>query len=83
MAFPGRIPGVQASGDDGGIDMSCRNVREAIGRPFNSSVLADWVPYAMSTVPGTVFQIALSSDPLLWVAWVAVSKLIQMHTMCT
>lgn len=44
VMFPGRIPRIEALGDDGGIDMSWRKVREATLRPFSSSVLTDWVP---------------------------------------
>lgn len=51
VVFSGRIPGLEAPGDDGGIDMNWWKVREAIKRPFTSSVQTDWVPCATSTVP--------------------------------
>lgn len=46
VVFSGRIPGLEAPEDDGGIDVNWQKVREAAKRPFTSSVLSDWGPSA-------------------------------------
>lgn len=51
VVFSRRIPGLEAPGDDGEIDMSWWKVGEAVRRPFTSSVQADWVPCARAQCP--------------------------------
>lgn len=42
MVFPGRIPQVEAPGDDGEKDISCKKTRESIRWPFSPSGQTDW-----------------------------------------
>ena len=62
MVFPGRIPRVEAPGDDGETDMSCKKSRDSIRWPFSPSGQTDWGSTCKEHGAETRPLVAQSSD---------------------